>query len=53
MAWTPIVRHQQIKYNYSPYDVTLKGYFAKRDQREFDLNNVAYRQKLAKKQNYV
>ena len=34
MAWTPIVRHQQIKYNYSPYDVTLKEYFANRDQRE-------------------
>ena len=28
----------------------LKEYFEKRDIKEFDKNNVAYRQKLAKKQ---
>ena len=39
--------------NYSPYDVTLKDYYVKRDQREFNLYNVAYRQKLAKMQKYV
>ena len=53
MAWTPIVRHQQVKYNYSPFDANLKEYFDNRDRKEFDLNNVAYRQKLAKKQKYV
>lgn len=52
MAWTPIVRHQQIKHNYSPYNKELKEYFEKRDIKEFDKNNVAYRQKLAKKQEY-
>jgi RNA-directed DNA polymerase len=52
MSWTPIVRHVQIKYNYSPYDIRLKEYFAKRDIKEFDRNNVAYRQKLAKWQKY-
>ncbi|WP_337595421.1 HNH endonuclease [Ruthenibacterium lactatiformans] len=53
MAWTPIVRHQQVKYNYSPFDADLKEYFNKRDRNKFDLNNVAYRQKLAKKQKCV
>jgi RNA-directed DNA polymerase len=52
MSWTPIVRHVQIKYDYSPFNKNLKGYFEKRDIKEFDKNNVAYRQKLAKKQKY-
>lgn len=39
-----------IKYDYSPFNKKLKGYFEKRDMKEFDKNNVAYRQKLAKKQ---
>ncbi|MBC2580742.1 reverse transcriptase [Clostridium sp. DJ247] len=52
MAWTPIVRHHQIKHDYSPYNKELKEYFRKRDKKEFDKNNVAYRQKLAKKQDY-
>jgi RNA-directed DNA polymerase len=52
MSWTPIVRHVQIKYDYSPFNKNLKGYFEKRDMKEFDKNNVAYRQKLAKKQKY-
>lgn len=52
MAWTPIVRHPQIKHDYSPYNKELKEYFIKRDKKEFDKNNVAYRQKLAKKQDY-
>jgi len=49
MAWTPISRHVQIKYNYSPFNKELKEYFKKRDIKEFDRNNVAYRQKLTKK----
>ena len=52
MAWTPIVRHAQIKHDYSPFNTDLKEYFEKRDIKEFDRNNVAYRQKLAKKQKY-
>jgi RNA-directed DNA polymerase len=52
MSWTPIVRHTKIKHTYSPYDVLLKDYFVKRDIKEFDRNNVAYRQKLAKRQKY-
>lgn len=52
MAWTPIVRHVQIKHDYSPFNTELKEYFEKRDIKEFDKNNVAYRQKLAKKQKY-
>ena len=30
MAWTPIVRHAQIKYDYSPFNKELKEYFEKR-----------------------
>lgn len=52
MSWTPIVRHAQIKYTYSPYNKELTDYFLKRDIKKFDRNNVAYRQKLAKKQDY-
>jgi RNA-directed DNA polymerase len=52
MSWTPIIRHVQIKYDYSPFNKYLKKYFEKRDIKEFDRNNVAYRQKLAKKQKY-
>ena len=53
MAWTPIVRHAMIKYNYSPFNKELKEYFRKRDIKEFDRNNVTYRRKLAKKQKYI
>lgn len=52
MSWTPIIRHVQIKYDYSPFNKYLKEYFQNRDIKEFDRNNVAYRQKLAKKQKY-
>jgi RNA-directed DNA polymerase len=52
VSWVPIVRHVQIKHDYSPFNKNLKGYFEKRDTKEFDRNNVAYRQKLAKKQKY-
>src|SRR5690242_14828328 len=36
----------------SPFNKYLKEYFQNRDIKEFDRNNVAYRQKLAKKQKY-
>ncbi|WP_222439469.1 group II intron maturase-specific domain-containing protein, partial [Sporosarcina sp. BP05] len=52
VSWIPIVRHVQIQYDYSPFNKSLKSYFEKRDIKEFDRNNVAYRQKLAKKQKY-
>ena len=42
----------QIKHDYSPFNKNLKDYFKNRDIKEFDRNNVAYRQKLAKKQKY-
>lgn len=52
MAWTPIERHVPIIYNYSPFNRELIGYFEKRDIKEFNRNNVAYRKKLAKKQKH-
>ncbi|PDZ93878.1 reverse transcriptase, partial [Bacillus cereus] len=52
MTWTPIVRHTVIVYNYTPFNKDLKEYFEKRDVKDFDRNNVAYRQKLAKRQKY-
>jgi RNA-directed DNA polymerase len=52
VSWIPIIRHVQIKHDYSPFNKNLKEYFENRDIKEFDRNNVAYRQKLAKKQKY-
>jgi len=52
MSWTPIIRHVKIKHDYSPFDKDLKEYFEKRDIKEFNLNSVAYRQKLAKTQKH-
>jgi RNA-directed DNA polymerase len=52
MAHTPIERHILIKGTASPYNKELKNYFTKRNIKEFDRNNVAYRRKLAKRQNY-
>ncbi|ONI40285.1 group II intron reverse transcriptase/maturase [Candidatus Epulonipiscium fishelsonii] len=49
MAWTPIVRHEQIKHTHSLFNKELEEYFIKRSVKEFKKNNVAYRQKLAKK----
>lgn len=43
MTWTHMVRHEQIKHNYSPYNKELKEYFNKRDMEEVNKNNVAYR----------
>lgn len=52
MSWTPIVRHTLVNFKNSPFDRNLEDYYAKRDIVEFLANNVASRQKLAKKQNY-
>ncbi|WP_454432098.1 group II intron reverse transcriptase [Bacillus thuringiensis] len=52
MSWTSIVRHEKILGNNSPYDVKLKGYFKKRDIKQFKSDNVDSRQKMAKLQNY-
>ncbi|KZL88895.1 group II intron reverse transcriptase/maturase [Clostridium magnum] len=51
-SWRPIVRHELIKFNNSPFDKNLKEYFERRNIKEFERDNVALRQKLAKKQSY-
>lgn len=53
MTWTPIKRHAMVQYNFSPFDKNKKVYFDARDKKEFDRNNVLYRRKLAKRQNYI
>lgn len=52
MAWTPIVRHEMVKYKNSPFDSTLTGYYEKRDMKLFEKDNVAYKQKMAKRQKH-
>ena len=53
MSWTGVVRHIMIKHDSSPFDSNLTAYYLQRDIKEFEGNNVSYRQKLAKKQHYV
>lgn len=53
MTWIPIKRHAMVQYNFSPFDKNKKVYFDVRDKKEFDRNNVLYRRKLAKRQNYI
>lgn len=53
MTWTLIKRHAMVQYNFSPFDKNKKVYFDVRDKKEFDRNNVLYRRKLAKRQNYI
>lgn len=53
MTWTPIKRHAMVQYNFSPFDKNKKVYFDVRDKKEFDRNNVLYRRKLVKRQNYI
>jgi len=36
MQWIPIIRYQLIKYKNSPDDKTLKEYFIKKDEKEFN-----------------
>lgn len=52
MSWTAIKRHELISYKNSPFDRNLLEYFEKRSIKEFNLNNIPYRQKMAKKQKY-
>ena len=53
MSWVHIIRHAMIQYKSTPFDKNLKSYFEERAKKEFDRYNVMYRQKLAKKQNYI
>lgn len=52
MQWIPITRHAVIKYKNSPDNPSLKEYFHKRDEREFNRFNILSRRKLAKKSTY-
>ncbi|MED4025791.1 group II intron reverse transcriptase/maturase [Priestia megaterium] len=52
MAWTPIVKHVMVKYKNSPFDSNLEDYYQKRSIKLFEKNNIASRQKLAKKQKH-
>lgn len=52
MTWTPIIKHKQIIFKNSPFDVTLKDYYLKRNIEKFENDNVQSRQKLAKKQKF-
>ena len=53
MSWTGIKRHALITHTNSPFDTELTEYYRQRDIKEFEGNNVASRQKLAKRQNYA
>ncbi|MFE3892566.1 group II intron reverse transcriptase/maturase [Priestia sp. YIM B13446] len=52
MSWTPIIRHQLIKYRNSPFDSNLTDYYQKRDLKLFEKDTITSRQKLAKKQKH-
>lgn len=52
MSWIPIVRHVLIRFKATPYDISLKGYFNRRDEKEFQRNCIKSKQKMAKMQNY-
>jgi RNA-directed DNA polymerase len=52
MAWIPIERHKMIKHDFSPDNSQLKLYFERRDEKEFQANNVLHKQKMAKTQKY-
>ncbi|UZQ52640.1 reverse transcriptase domain-containing protein [Clostridium kluyveri] len=52
MQWIPIIRHAVIKYKNSPDDPSLKEYFNKRDEKEFNRFNILSKRKLAKKSKY-
>jgi RNA-directed DNA polymerase len=53
MVWTPIVTHEVVKFRNSPFDKDLKDYYAKRDVKLFNKDNIASRQKLAKQQKHL
>ena len=52
MSWIPIERYTMVIYNSSPDNPKLKQYFEQRDEKEFNANNVLYKQKIAKSQKY-
>jgi RNA-directed DNA polymerase len=52
MSWTKIERHVKVKYKNSPFNSTLKEYYAKRDKKIFDRENTFSKRKLAKKNKY-
>jgi len=48
MSWIPTVRHILIKFRASPYDISLKEYFERRDEKEFNRNFINSKQKIVK-----
>lgn len=52
MSWTPIIRHNPIKYNYSPDDQSLKEYFKKRDEKLFCKEHIKSMQIIARRNKY-
>ncbi|MEM5595515.1 group II intron maturase-specific domain-containing protein [Niallia circulans] len=52
MTWIPITRHVMVKFTNSPDNPSLRQYFEKRDEKQFNRFNINSRQKIAKKQKY-
>ncbi|MDQ0245219.1 RNA-directed DNA polymerase [Bacillus fengqiuensis] len=52
MSWTPIERHVIVFYKNTPFDSNLRDFYEQRSIKEFNSNNIASRQKLAKKQKH-
>ncbi|BCG57021.1 group II intron reverse transcriptase/maturase [Paenibacillus sp. URB8-2] len=52
MAWTENIRHDLVKFKATPFDPCLGSYYRARAVKNFNSNNIASRQKLAKKQKY-
>lgn len=52
LSWIPIEKHVMVKFDNSPDNPALKQYFEQRDEKEFNVNNVLRRQKIAKTQKY-
>lgn len=52
MRWIPIVRHILVKHMNSPDDPSLNEYFDRRDEKEFNRNNILSRRKLAQKNGF-
>jgi RNA-directed DNA polymerase len=53
MAWTPAEPHEMVKLNFSPFNKDLNDYYAKRDIKLFNKDNIASKQKLAKQQKHT
>ncbi|MCU5131811.1 group II intron reverse transcriptase/maturase [Bacillus cereus] len=52
MAWIGIVKHVPIAYKNTPFNRDLTDYYLQRNIKLFEKDNIASRQKLAKKQKY-